>query len=230
MHPAPHPSALSAGPCPAAALLLAAALGASVLAAGCGGEEAASAEPTRVENAALGIALEIPGDAPVEVEDASGETIRLARAAEDEIGPGTLVFESGPPPEYGPNLVEAVKEREAELEGLPDGEFFGQLELGSQLGPAYATRGRFTDETGQKVEETRIYTVHPSERDRLLWLTYRYVPSPGDTEARRAQALDAFGWIEPLAAAGEAPPEEVPAAEAGVEEAIPGEGDRPPAP
>jgi len=226
MPPEPHPSALLRP----AALLLAAAAGAAVLTAGCAREEAAPPEPVRVENAALGIALDIPGDAPVEVEDASGETIRLARAAEGEVGPGTLVFATGPPPEYGPNLVEAVKEREAELEGLPDGEFYGQLELGSQLGPAYATRGRFTDESGEKVEETRIYVVHPTQRDQLMWLTYRYVPSPGDTEARRAQALDAFGWIEPLAAAGEAPPEEVPAADAGVEEAMPGEGDRPPAP
>ena len=226
MPPEPHPSALLRP----AALLLAAAVGAAVLTAGCAREEAAPPEPVRVENAALGIALDIPGDAPVEVEDASGETIRLARAAEGEVGPGTLVFATGPPPEYGPNLVEAVKEREAELEGLPDGEFYGQLELGSQLGPAYATRGRFTDESGEKVEETRIYVVHPTQRDQLMWLTYRYVPSPGDTEARRAQALDAFGWIEPLAAAGEAPPEEVPAADAGVEEAMPGEGDRPPAP
>jgi len=229
MPPAPRPTPPSRLR-PAAPLLAAVLLAGAALTAGCGGEEAAPAEPVRVESPALGIAVVIPGDAPVEVEDAAGETIRLARAAEGEVGPGTLVFASGPPPEYGPNLVEAVKEREAELEGLPDGEFFGQLELGSQLGPAYATRGRFTDETGQKVEETRIYTVHPADRDRLMWLTYRYVPSPGDTETRRSQALEAFGWIEPLGAAGEVASEEAPAAEAPADGTLPGEGDRPPAP
>jgi hypothetical protein len=64
-----------------------------------------------------------------------------------------------------------------------------------------------------------------------MWLTYRYVPSPGDTETRRSQALEAFGWIEPLAAPGEPEPAtDVPAADTAVEEALPGEGDRPPAP
>lgn len=180
-----------------------------LLLAACGGGEPAvdpaagdAAEPNRIENEALGIAVVDPADAMFELESNEGDEIRLRFAGDEEFAPGTVVYRAEPEQDYGVNLVEAVNAREEEMEAMPGGEFLGQVELGSEhLGSLYSTRGRYTGEDGQTVEEIRIFAVHPTA-NRLLHMTYSYPPAPGQTEARLLdQAAVAFGYVEPLPAA-----------------------------
>lgn len=183
------------------------------LAACSGGGDAApaAAEPTRLESAELGIAVVVPAGSSFAAAGSEGGVLRLASPGETtddglDLGPATLVYAAEPPQRAGVNLPDAVNQREAELDARPGGDFFGQNELGSHLGTAYHTRGKLTGDDGQVVEEIRIFAVHPAG-DRLFHMTLSYPPAPGQTEARRDQALAAFGWIEPLATP--------PAAEAG---------------
>lgn len=180
-----------------------------LLLAGCGGgaaeEEApVAAEPTVVEDAALGMAVVIPPGSPFEPVGAGSGEIRLRFPETSEFSEGTAIFAAEEKQFFGVNLVEAVNERKAEIEGRPQGEFLGQVELGTEiLGTAFSTRGRFVDEGGQEVEEIRIFAVHPSG-DRLLHMTYRYSPSGGQAQARMMdQAFVAFGYLEPLVAQGD---------------------------
>ncbi|HEX2251852.1 MAG TPA: hypothetical protein VHQ65_01130 [Thermoanaerobaculia bacterium] len=169
---------------------------------GDGGVAGPAAEPIRVESPELGLALAIPADSGAEVEETGGEAIRVALPAGDELpAGGTVAYAADPPQSAGINLVEAVNQRVQEVEARPEGDFLGQVELGGPLGPAYSTRARFTEE-GQQVEEIRIFTVHPAG-NRLLHMTYRYTPVPGVGKQRMDQALEAFGWIEPVAVGGE---------------------------
>ncbi len=166
---------------------------AAVLVAACGGGPGEETAPQHVVNQELGIALDIPADAGFTVAENRGDVLRLASAGGADLGPGTVTFAAGPLRTAGVNLVEAVNDRKQEIEAA-GGQFLGQIELGSQLGPAYSTRGRLPADGGQEVEEIRIFAVHPSG-DRLLWLTYRYTPRPGETRARVDQALEVMGWI-----------------------------------
>ncbi len=171
-------------------------------------EEAATdtetAEPNRLVNEELGIVVVDPAGGMFEPESNEPGEIRLSFAGDENFSPGTVIIGAEPEQEYGVNLVDEVNAREAELELMPDGEFYGQVELGSEnLGTAYSTRGRYTNEAGQQVEELKIFAVHPTA-NRLLHLTYRYQPEPGQTQARLVdQAMVALGYIEPLEGADE---------------------------
>jgi hypothetical protein len=201
------PFRTSAPPVPprAAALLLLLPLLAGC-AGGGGGDDvepaAPAAEPQRVENEAVGVAVVVPADSRFELESNEGDEIRLRFPGDREFEPGTVIYRAEAEQYFGVNLVEAVNQRKADLEGMAGGQFFGQVELGGPLGTAYSTRGRYTDEAGNEVEEVRIFTVHPAG-NRLLHMTYRYPATPGQTEARMMdQAFEAFGYVEPLDAAG----------------------------
>jgi hypothetical protein len=188
---------------PALALAVAAA-------AGCGPEREGTTtaiEPTgaeRVENQSLGIALVGPQAAGFDLVANEGETLALVRHATEAETEATLTYEASPPQLAGINLVDAVNQQKAAIEARPDGRFFGQIQLMSQLGNAYSTRGRYAA-AGGETEEIRIFAVHPAG-DRLLSLTYRYRPAVGEagSKARSEQAMAALGLIEPLAPA--APP------------------------
>lgn len=185
------------------ALLLA--LGALSLAACGGGEEAprGNAEPVRIEDEELGIAVVVPPGSPFEPLESGPGEIRLRFPGDDEFTPGTVTFAAEPEQYFGVNLVEAVNAREEEIESRPGGDFLGQVELGSHLGTAFSTRARFDDEAGEQVEEVRIFAVHPGG-NRLLHMTYRYTPSPGQTQARMMdQAFQAFGYAEGLVPEGD---------------------------
>lgn len=172
---------------------------------GGGGDAApAAAEPTRLESSELGIAVVVPAASSFAAADSADGELRLASPGETTadglaLGPATLVYAAEPPQRAGVNLVAAVNERSVEIEARPGGEFLGQIGLGSQLGNAMNTRGRFVGDDGQAVEEVRIFAVHP-HGDRLLHMTMRYAPVDGQARARADQAMEAFGWIEPLAA------------------------------
>jgi hypothetical protein len=192
-------------------LLLATAPPVLVLGACGGGEpqtdgEAVAAEPDRLESAEMGIAVVDPAGGIFEPEANEGGEIRLRFVGDEEHAPGTVIYRAEPEQDYGVNLVEAVNARKAELETMPGGEFLGQIELRSHLGTAYSTRGRFTDEKGRTLEAMRIFAVHPTA-NRLLHMTYRYEPAPGQTTTRFEHATTAFGYVEALPAAEEEGPE-----------------------
>jgi hypothetical protein len=158
---------------------------------------AAACEPEapvreRVENPELGLALAtMPAGFVLESNDPG--VIRLARASAE--APGTLTVEKGPEEPSGVNLVEAVNREQERVESLPEGQFFGQIEMGGPLGTAFSTRGRYLEE-GQEVEVFRIFTLHPDGTHPVI-LTYRYRPG-GDSKERLQHGMDVLGEIEPL--------------------------------
>jgi hypothetical protein len=150
--------------------------------------------PERVVNQDLGIAIaELPE--AFSVVTASGPTLELE--AVSELGTGKVVIAAGPEERFGINLVNAVKERKALFEAAPDGQYFGNRELGTPTGTAFTARGEYAGPDGP-VEETWVYSIHPAA-NRLLTVTYTY--PPGESEARVNQLLLLLGEIE----AAEAP-------------------------
>jgi len=156
-------------------------------------EEAAVAEPVRVENQELGVAIAALPE-PFSVITATGPTIELE--APGEAGSGTVIIAAGPEEVFGINLIEAVKERKALFESAPDGQYFGNRELGTPHGTAFTARGAYSGEAGP-VEETWVYSIHPSA-NRLLTMTYTY--PTGESEVRINQLLLLLGEIEGLTA------------------------------
>lgn len=144
-----------------------------------GSEGSEAASRPRVENEELGIAVaHLPSG--FEVVENRGETLVLGRTGDD---PARLTVELGPVQEAGVNLVDRVWEEKARIESLPDGVYRGQNELGGvPIGTTFTSRGRFVNEGGERVEEYRALSVHPTE-NRVLILDYEYpVPPPGEQE------------------------------------------------
>ena len=161
----------------------------------CTSEEAAPPPPAeRVENPQVGVAITaLP---PVfEVTANEGARLELAPAAEGSTG--TLAITTGEAESGGINLLAAVKAHEAEIRLRDSGEYKGQRELGSQLGTAFYSRGRYSGEDGAQVEETVIFLVHPWG-DRTLQLIYRY-PAVEDTRERiEGHLFSLLGTLEGL--------------------------------
>lgn len=182
-----------------APLALALALLLPLTACGPGGGDASpaptgpAAEP--VENAALGIALDPPGGAGFELAVNQGETLRLVHSASSDGEPAELTFDVWLQ-DGNPNLVAAVNQQQEDVDGRPGGNFLGQVQLGSQLGTAYSTRGRYTGDDGREMEEIRVFAVHPAG-DRLLAMTYRYHPTAGASKQRTEEAMGALGLVQP---------------------------------
>lgn len=154
--------------------------------------EAPAAAPTRVVNADLGVAIAaLPAEATVIANQ--GERLEI------DLGPADSAtrcqVEVGPQ-QRGVNLVEEVRGQKAIFEALQGGEYAGNTELMTPLGPAYAARGRFDGGEG-RVEELRVLTLHPSG-DRLLVLRCAYPRT--DDEGSKAR----FGPIIALLAEVEA--------------------------
>ncbi len=155
--------------------------------------EAPKAKKTlpRPENAALGVAIgAVPTDFEVTINE--GDQLRLERK---EIG-GELWLRLDRPEIGGVNLVDLVNEWKATYEGRPNGKFFGQIELGTQFGPAYSVRGAYENEAGEMLEERRIFSVHPAG-GKALTMVYTY-PSPADSRARTDEMLLLFSELEAL--------------------------------
>jgi hypothetical protein len=167
--------------------------------AGCDREttpaEPVSTAPERIESPALQIAIAgLPGGFDVTANQ--GESLRFER--EPGLPPGEAWIEVGPPVEGGINLVEIIRGQRAEFEALPGGSFSGNGELQLQDGrPAYYSRGRF-DDNEKKVEEFRVWSVHPVDSSRLLTVFYRY-PAGEDSKERLDDVLLLVGEIEGLA-------------------------------
>lgn len=168
-----------------------------------GGGDAASAEaePVRVENATLGVAI-ADLDPFFQVASNEGDTLVLAPA--DDAVAGTLTMSAGEPiTSGGVNLVKAIEDHKASIEER-GGEFKGQRELGGPLGTAFYSRGHLPADDGTTTEETVIFTVHPAG-DRVLRLTYVY--PQGDDSAQRIQdqLFSVFGELTPAEASSAAP-------------------------
>ena len=171
------------------------------LAAGCGGAKggaggAAALAAPPVVNRDLCLSLEPLVGAGFEVETNEGATLVLVHPAGEAGEAATLTLEVGEP-EPNVNLVDAVNRQKAAIEGRPGGHFLGQVQLMSQLGTAFSTRGRYTGDDGKEIEELRLFAIHP-DGDRLLTLAYRYHAAAGETKERINEAMGALGLVGPL--------------------------------
>lgn len=165
---------------------------------GCGGAKPEeSTRPSRVENAALGVAVAVvPAGAEVINE---GERFELA-LPQAGTAPTRCRIVAGPEVR-GVNLVEEVANHKALFEGLEGGEVVGTTELGGPLGPAYLVRGRYL-ESGALQEEMRILTLHPTQSKTLvLHCTYARADDE-DSKARFAAVAGLLGELEAVAGAG----------------------------
>lgn len=172
--------------------------------AGCGGgahEPSAGgpAEAPPVVNAALHLTLDPPAGAGFELAANEGTTLELLRPAAEGREAATLTFAAGAP-EPNVNLVDAVNVQKAAIEARPGSQFLGQVQLMSQIGNAFSTRGRYPGDDGREIEELRLFAIHP-DGDRLLTLTYRYHPTAGETKERINEVMGALGLVRPVAAA-----------------------------
>jgi hypothetical protein len=168
---------------------------------GCGRQDTPadpiSTAPERIESPGLQIAIAgVPGGFDVVANQ--GDSLRFRR--EPGLPPGEAWIEVGAPVEGGINLVEIIRGQRAEFEALPGGSFSGNGELRLPDGrPAYYSRGRFDDPaSASKVEEFRVWSVHPVDSNRLLAVFYRY-PAGEDSKERLDDVLLLVGEIEALA-------------------------------
>lgn len=162
--------------------------------------EPAAEEPVgeRVENATAGVAIaHLPAFFQVA---ANGDTIELVPASAD--GRARLTVAAGEAEVGGINLVEAVRNHKGDVLARPDGDYKGQQELGTPLGTAFYSRGRYTAEDGTAEEETVIFLVHPW-KDRKLRLVYRYAAADDTKERVENQLFEVLGELEALPAPGE---------------------------
>jgi len=168
-----------------------------MLFAGCQAPAPEAPVVTRVENAALRLAVnELP--APFVVAENSGRTLTFGTTHETG---GEVVVTVGEP-EYGLNLPAKAKAKGEDFSALPGGEYFGSRELGTPFGPAYYARGSYDTDAG-RIEELWIFALHPSGDSSLLTLTYTY--PPGEEQTRVPELLPLIGEIEAFEA--EAPAE-----------------------
>lgn len=158
----------------------------------CTKEPPAVNAPTRIENPSLAIAVAaVP--ATFEIVTADGPTIELRRT--DETGVAQLTIEATGDLQGGINLVAEAESMQDWFMQQPDGQYYGNLELGTPTGPAFTARGAYRDgETA--IEELRVFAMHPTAH-RMLRLTYRY--SPGTGKERLQQLAEVLGEIEALA-------------------------------
>ena len=146
---------------------------------------------TRVENADLGIAL---AAIPQPFEVTANEAASLELSADGPAGPGMVVIGVGPETVGGINLVAEAEGTQAWFEERTDGQYFGNLELVTQLGPAFTARGSYRD-ASEEIEELRVFMLHPSV-NRLLTVVYRY--PPGEGKDRMQHLAELLGEIEAL--------------------------------
>lgn len=177
-----------------------AALGVVFFLTGCQQQTEETAPPReRAENLQVGVALTgVPEFFRVE----ANEEEQFTLVPKDETIRGRVFIEAGEPGIGGVNLVAAVEKHREGIEAIEGAEYKGQRELGSHLGTAFYSRGRYPDDGGQTTEETVIFLVHPWG-DRTLRLVYRY-PAGEDSKERLADQLFAvLEELEPVARPGD---------------------------
>lgn len=157
----------------------------------CSQSEPVPPPAARVENSDLGIAIAaLPSSFVVDTNEGSA----LELLAPGEAGDGTLFFETTGEMSGGINLVAEAEGMRDWFEQQPEGQYFGNLELGTPIGPAFTSRGSYTL-AGAAIEEIRVFAIHPGS-NRLLRLTYRY--PPGEGKLRLQQLAEVLGEIEAI--------------------------------
>jgi hypothetical protein len=137
---------------------------------------------TGVENVDLGIKLaSVPEGLKATVNE--GSSLELRPTGEGVDG---LMWFVVSPDLHAVNLVAAVTDHQAQIEGLPDGEYKGAQELQGGFGVAFYSRGNFTDNAAA-IEETVLFLIHPTT-SRRLEIHYRY-PAAEDSAARVEQLI-----------------------------------------
>lgn len=161
----------------------------------------------RVENPTLGLAIgAVPPAFSVKTEQGA-EIVLERKEGEGEV----KIFEEAPEV-GGVNLVDMVWKWKDAYEAMPEGQFHGQVEIITPLGPGYTVRGSFQDEDGNPAEERRIFTLSPSG-DKALVLVYSYPPGNNPRE-RMEEMFELASELESLAFQPTGPPvTEEPAAE-----------------
>jgi hypothetical protein len=167
-------------------------LGLGILACGSPpGESAAKAKKLpRIESQELGIAI---GAVPAifDVVSSEGGEVHLRRHE----GEGDVRFEIQRPEIGGVNLIEIVRDWKEKYLAMPAGKFLGQVELTTQLGPAYTVRGSY-EQDGKALEERRIFCLHP-DGDKVLTLVYTY-PEGNSSRTRTDELVELLTELEPL--------------------------------
>lgn len=154
-------------------------------------EEAAPAPLQRVENTDLGIAIAaLPAE--FEVVSDQGPVIELRTVG--ETAGGVMTIEVTEELTGGINLVAAAEAMKDWFEQQPEGQYFGNLELGTPSGPAFTSRGSYRSEQGL-VEELRVFALHPSA-NRMVRMTFSY--PPGEGKVRMQQLVSVLGEVEPI--------------------------------
>ena len=158
---------------------------------GCGQQAATDPVSTEVDNPALGIRFaQIPDGFRIVTNH--DETLVLSPSAEG--ADGTVTFRVGPQ-ETGINLVAAVHDHQARIEGLEGGTYHGARELEGPLGAAFYSRGSY-DVDGLRTEETLLTAIHP-DGNRRLDLVYSY-PQGDDSSARVTALIGLLAEVEGL--------------------------------
>ncbi|MEE8524927.1 MAG: hypothetical protein V3T72_13415 [Thermoanaerobaculia bacterium] len=162
----------------------------------------AAAVGERVENAAAGVAITA---VPPVMKLVAVDGERIVLGLFEEGAAGEIIVTPGEPEVGGINLVAAVESHKQEILQRPGGDYKGQRELGSHLGTAFYSRGRYLmSQDGDALEEeTVIFLVHPWG-DRTLQLIYRYPAGEDSTERIQDHLFALLGEIEPLATEGTA--------------------------
>lgn len=164
---------------------------ATFVALGCGeGAPEVDAPETRVESAALGLAIEsLPAN--FELVEQSDRDIVL-----EPVGvPGRVEVTVGPVV-GAVNLHDELNAHAESVRARSEGEYQGQSELMGPLGSMYLSRGRYRDDAGASIEEYKVIALHPAG-DRPFFLTYRY-PVGEDTAARGQALIELAGEIAPF--------------------------------
>ena len=169
---------------------------AGALLVGCTGSSPEAPDAPRVENHDLGLAIAAVYP-PFVVAGNQGPVMELQTPG--ETGEGTLFIEATAELSGGINLVAEAEGMREWFEQQPEGQYFGNLELGTPLGPAFTSRGSYVLD-GAAVEEIRVFTIHPTG-NRMLRMTYRYPPGQG--KERLQQLAEILGEIEGLAPTGQ---------------------------
>jgi hypothetical protein len=158
---------------------------------GCSESKPEPESAPRVENSSLDIAIAaVP--APFVVGTNEGSVLELR--APGQAAEARLFFETTGEMSSGINLVAEAEGMRDWFEQQPEGQYFGNLELGTPLGPAFTSRGSYALD-GVMVEEIRVFAIHPVS-NRLLRLTYRY--EPGEGKERLQQLAEVLGEVEGL--------------------------------
>ena len=160
--------------------------------AACSQPPTETVETARIENQAMEIAIAAipPGFAVI---SEAGPTIQLERT--DQADGARLTIEATAELPGGINLVAEADSMKDWFEQQPDGQYFGNLELGTPNGPAFTARGAYSSGTSQ-IEELRVFALHPTA-NRMLRMTYTYPPGTG--KERLQQLAEVLGEIEALA-------------------------------